>query len=58
MNCKQGDLAMYVGNVKEMYGWIVLIIAPDPNFNGAWLHEPGLKVAGYRRLNRRRSRPS
>ena len=42
MNCKQGDLARYVGRHKQHYGKIVLIVAPHPYAIGAWLHEPEL----------------
>jgi hypothetical protein len=46
MNCKPGDLAYYVGPHKNIRGMVLLIVRPDPDFPGAWIHEPHTKGAG------------
>lgn len=45
MNCKPGDIAMYVGPVEEVRGAVVLIVRADPRWPGAWIHKPSLPAA-------------
>lgn len=48
MNCKPGDLAMYVGPVQQSRGRVVLVVAPSPYVLSEWVIDPPLAyVAGY-----------
>jgi len=42
MNCKQGDLAVYVGDVQNSLGYIVTCVRIHPHWPTAWIIEPPL----------------
>jgi hypothetical protein len=46
MNCKPGDMAIYVGPCNEALGAIVMIVCADPNWPSAWIHTPEVEVKG------------
>lgn len=44
MNCKPGDLAVYIGRVQSLKGWVFRVVAPgffplDP-LTPAWVTDP------------------
>lgn len=42
MNCKPGDLAVYVGSCRQSYGMIVRVLRPYPWPEPAWYVDPPL----------------
>jgi hypothetical protein len=47
MNCKPGDLAMYIGPIEHLRGFVVRVLHADPYFVGAWIHEPSFGSPGH-----------